>query len=66
MLNVPSLFCDIKPNMAVHVKLPQMITDYAKQNPDVLLGLASNLVYQAMKEFTCRDWGIKKPSPNDF
>lgn len=71
MLNVPSLFCEIIPSMAIQVKLPKVITDYAEKNPKVILGLASNLVYKAMKEFTCREWGIKKPepkklSPDDF
>ena len=61
MLNVPSLFCEIKPTIALQLKIPEVITAYATRNPKVLLGLANNLVYQAMKDFTCREWAVKEP-----
>lgn len=66
LLNVEPPFCKIRSNMTVIMNIPKVIVEYATNHPEILLGPGENLVLAALKDFTCRDWGIKKPSPDDF
>jgi len=47
-------FCEIKKGEAyVSLNIPLVIRSYATKHPQILLGLAKDLVYLALKEFTC-------------
>jgi len=62
MTNVSSVFCEMKSNIVVIMDVPKVITDYAKANSKILLEPGEVLVYEALKEFTCRDWSKGKPA----
>ncbi len=50
----------MKSSIVVIMDIPKVIIDYAKAHTEILLEPGEVLVYEALKDFTCRDWAKPK------